>query len=294
MPAAGQAGERRRARRPFSHRTRRRGAGINEAEPVDVLVIGGGITGRESPATRRSGLSHRSGGQGRPRRRHLVALLRSSTAGSVISSKANFAGVRGEPRASCAARHRPAFGASLPSCSVYRGARSPPGSCAQGCGCTICWPPSTTEDASLAGRKPPASRARAADKELKGAALYYDAQTDDARLVIATCAARARGRPGRELRRRPRRSYKPDGRVVGATVRDELTGARRLYGPRGRERDGSVGDRVAAGLDDAVGAAARPTKGVHVRARKRVGHTHASPSVSPIDGRVMFVLPWAI
>ncbi len=37
----------------------------------------------------------------------------------------------------------------------------------------------------------------------------------------------------------------------------------------------------------------RPTKGVHiVLRRERLGHQHAISFESPLDGRVMFVLPW--
>src|SRR3989449_8321685 len=47
-------------------------------------------------------------------------------------------------------------------------------------------------------------------------------------------------------------------------------------------------------LDDAgAEPLLRPTKGAHVAVpRKRVGHTLAVTLTSPIDGRVMFVLPW--
>src|SRR2546422_73336 len=52
-------------------------------------------------------------------------------------------------------------------------------------------------------------------------------------------------------------------------------------------------DRVRR-LDDAGSELLlRPTKGVHVAVpRKRVGHTQAVTLMSPMDGRVMFVLPW--
>src|SRR5438270_5311120 len=53
-------------------------------------------------------------------------------------------------------------------------------------------------------------------------------------------------------------------------------------------------DRVRR-LDDAGSdLLLRPPKGVDVAVlRKRVGHTQAVTLMSPIDGRVMFVLPWA-
>src|SRR5207245_5874508 len=77
-----------------------------------------------------------------PRRSHHG----SSTAGSVISSKANFAWCsrRAASVVCCSASPR-IWCIPCPSCSPCTAARgSPPGSCAQGCGCTICWPPSTT------------------------------------------------------------------------------------------------------------------------------------------------------
>src|SRR5438034_11638780 len=87
---------------------------------------------------------------------------------------------------------------------------------------------------------------------------------------------------------------KPDGRVGGATVRDELTG--RTSTVRALVVVNATGpwvDRVRR-LDDAGSELLlRPTKGAHVAVpRKRVGHTQAVTLISPIDGRVMFVLPW--
>src|SRR5439155_349468 len=87
---------------------------------------------------------------------------------------------------------------------------------------------------------------------------------------------------------------KPDGRVGGATVRDGLTG--RASTVRALVVVNATGpwvDRVRR-LDDArAEPLLRPTKGVHVAVpRKRVGHTRAVTLTSPIDGRVMFVLPW--
>src|SRR5207245_7004999 len=63
------------------------------------------------------------------------------------------------------------------------------------------------------------------DRELKGAALYYDAQADDARLVIATMRSAAQARALVANYAEASSLLKPDGRVRGATVRDALTGA---------------------------------------------------------------------
>ena len=132
------------------------------------------------------------------------------------------------------------------------------------------------------------------DKELRGAALYYDAQTDDARLVIATMRSAAQAGAMVANYVEVTALIKPDGRVGGATVRDALTG--RVSTVRALVVVNATGpwvDRVRR-LDDAgAEPLLRPTKGAHVAVpRKRVGHTLAVTLTSPIDGRVMFVLPW--
>src|SRR5437879_6467876 len=132
------------------------------------------------------------------------------------------------------------------------------------------------------------------DRELKGAALYYDAQADDARLVIATIRSAAQAGALVANYADVTALIKPDGRVGGATVRDELTG--RASTVRALVVVNAAGpwvDRVRR-LDDAGSELLlRPTKGVHVAVpRKRGRHTTAVNLTSPIDGRVMFVLPW--
>src|SRR2546429_5885587 len=62
------------------------------------------------------------------------------------------------------------------------------------------------------------------DRGLIGAALYYDAQTDDARLVIATIRSAARAGALVANYVETTALLKPDGRVRGAVVRDVLTG----------------------------------------------------------------------
>jgi glycerol-3-phosphate dehydrogenase len=143
---------------------------------------------------------------------------------------------------------------------------------------------------SAALRLEPALR----DKDLKGAALYYDAQTDDARLTIATMRSAAQAGALVANYAAVTNLLKPDARVGGATVRDVLTN--RLYGVRALvvvNATGPWADEVRR-LDDAAGERLlRLTKGAHVVVpRNRIGHTRAVTLTSPIDGRVMFVLPW--
>jgi len=132
------------------------------------------------------------------------------------------------------------------------------------------------------------------DKDLKGAALYYDAQADDARLVIATMRSAAQAGALVASYAEATALLKPDGRVGGATVRDGLTGhASTVRALVVVNAAGPWVDRVRR-LDDAgAEPLLRPTKGVHVAVpRTRVGHVRAVTLTSPIDGRVMFVLPW--
>ena len=132
------------------------------------------------------------------------------------------------------------------------------------------------------------------DKELKGAALYYDAQTDDARLVIATARSAAQAGALVASYAEVTALTKPDGRVGGATVRDALTGRTTMV--RALVVVNATGpwvDHVRRLDDPAAEPLLRLTKGAHVAVpRQRVGHTRAVTLISPIDGRVMFVLPW--
>jgi len=132
------------------------------------------------------------------------------------------------------------------------------------------------------------------DKELKGAALYYDAQTDDARLVIATMRSAAQAGALVASYAEVTGLIKPDGRVGGATVRDGLTGITTTV--RALVVVNATGpwvDRTRRLDDAAAEPLLRLTKGAHVAVpRKRVGNIRAVTLTSPIDGRVMFVLPW--
>ncbi|MBE0592532.1 MAG: glycerol-3-phosphate dehydrogenase/oxidase, partial [Gemmatimonadales bacterium] len=128
-------------------------------------------------------------------------------------------------------------------------------------------------------------------RDLVGGARYYDAQCDDARLTLAN--VRDAHRHGAVVSNYAKVDHldSADGRVNGARVMDLTTGetvhvralvtvnATGPWSDQIREPDG------------------RPsllrTKGVHVVVpRHRLGNHEAVIFVSPIDGRVMFVLPW--
>jgi glycerol-3-phosphate dehydrogenase len=87
---------------------------------------------------------------------------------------------------------------------------------------------------------------------------------------------------------------KSDGHVRGATIRDALSD--RTYTVRALVVVNATGpwvDSLRRRDDPHAHPLLRLTKGAHVAVpRARIGHTHAVTLTSPIDGRVMFVLPW--
>jgi glycerol-3-phosphate dehydrogenase len=128
---------------------------------------------------------------------------------------------------------------------------------------------------------------------LAGAAAYFDAAVDDARLALAN--ARGAHEAGAatvpyvevvEFIRGPRG-------LDGARVRDRLSGAEAEV--RARlvvNATGPWSDAVRGLADPNAAPRLRPTKGAHVMVRaERLGNRHAITFLSPIDQRVMFVLP---
>jgi glycerol-3-phosphate dehydrogenase len=131
-------------------------------------------------------------------------------------------------------------------------------------------------------------------KGLRGAALYYDAQVDDARFVLATARSAARAGALVANYAEVTSLLKPDGTMRGAVVRDVLSGS--AHTVRALAVVNATGPWVDAlrRLDDPN---ARPllrlSKGAHVAVpRTRLASPSALTLISPIDGRVMFVLPW--
>src|SRR5437773_2238853 len=132
------------------------------------------------------------------------------------------------------------------------------------------------------------------DRGLIGAALYYDAQADDARLVIATLRSALRAGAIAANYVETTALLKPDGRVRGAVVRDVLTGETATVRANVVVSATGPWSDTMRRLDDPQAAPIlQLTKGAHVTVpRRRVGNEHAVTLVSQLDGRVMFVLPW--
>lgn len=125
------------------------------------------------------------------------------------------------------------------------------------------------------------------DATLRGGYTYGDAQTDDARLVLelisgavahgAVCVNYARLVDWNE----------EGGRVCGATVQDEVSGA--AVWLRARQCVSATGQWLAA--DDAGRAWCRLTKGVHL-VMPGLAANEAILLTAKSDGRVFFVIPW--
>ncbi len=132
------------------------------------------------------------------------------------------------------------------------------------------------------------------ERGLLGGARYFDAQCDDARLVLAT--ARSAAQHGAAVM-----SYTAveafewaAERVIGVRVTDRLTGSQgTIRASAVVNATGPWVDRLRTLEEPGCRPLVRTTKGVHVVVpRDRLGHHEAIAFLSPIDGRVMFALPW--
>ena len=126
-----------------------------------------------------------------------------------------------------------------------------------------------------------------------GGARYFDAATDDARLTLANVIDAAANGAVVLNHAAVSALSQSAGRVDGAEVHDRVSGeridirARVVVNATGPWTD-SIRHMESPGASTAVVG----TKGVHVQvAAARVGNTGAVTMLSPIDGRVMFVLP---
>jgi glycerol-3-phosphate dehydrogenase len=133
-----------------------------------------------------------------------------------------------------------------------------------------------------------------APEGLTGTAHYYDATTDDARftLTIALDAHQA----GAVLANYARvvALLREGEKVVGAQVRDQLTGDE--FEVRARVLANATGpwtDSLLKMADPKAARRLRPTKGVHLIVPRERACTRAAITLnSPRDGRLMFLIPW--
>jgi glycerol-3-phosphate dehydrogenase len=131
---------------------------------------------------------------------------------------------------------------------------------------------------------------------LKGVIEYYDCATDDARLVLENVLdARNQGAVCRNYTQVVRLERDASSRIRAVIARDLFTGAEERFGCRAVVlAAGAWTDEMVTRLEVPLGRQLlRRTKGVHlVFPRDRVPINRAITLISPVDGRVMFVIPW--
>ena len=127
-----------------------------------------------------------------------------------------------------------------------------------------------------------------------GAALYYDASVDDARLTLANARAAHEAGAAVVPHAAVTGFMREGALVVGARVQDRIGGA--VKEVRARvvlNATGPWSDEVRRLADPRAKPRPRTTKGVHIMIpRERLPNRNAITFRSPVDGRVMFVLPW--
>ncbi len=131
---------------------------------------------------------------------------------------------------------------------------------------------------------------------LRGVIEYYDCATDDARLVLENILdARALGADCRNYHEVVRIVRDGGGRARGVIVRDRVTGTEEeLTGRCVVLALGAWTDEMIRRFEVPIGRdLLRRTKGVHlVFPHERLPLKHAITLISPVDGRVMFAIPW--
>lgn len=287
------------AETPFSQQTRAVALSSMAAEPVDVLVIGGGITG--------AGIARDAALRG-----FRVALVEKGDFGGGTSSHSSrliHGGIRYLEQRNFrlvfeASRERrtllriaPHLVRPLPFLfPVYKGSRVPGWKLRAGMWLydLLAAFRNVKNHRWLGPKQVRRVEPALKDRGLSGAALYWDAQTDDARLVLATMRSAARAGALVANYAEVTSLLKPDGRVRGAAVRDVLSGETTTVRALVVVNAGGPWVDALRQMDEPTAAALlRPTKGAHVAVpRRRIGHERAVTLFSPIDGRVMFVLPW--
>ena len=131
---------------------------------------------------------------------------------------------------------------------------------------------------------------------LKGAPLYYDCATDDARLTLETAIDAAHEGAVIATWAKVTSFLKDDqGRVRGVVVRDELGGglkeieAHAVINATGPWTDQTMSMSQAL----ASGSILRPTKGIHVVVEHaKLPLNNAVVCFHPTDRRVLFAIPW--
>jgi glycerol-3-phosphate dehydrogenase len=135
---------------------------------------------------------------------------------------------------------------------------------------------------------------RLRDRDLLGGAVYWDAYCDDARLVLATVRAAHRAGARAASYAAATALEKAGNQVRGAIVADYVGGRQlAVHAHVIVNATGPWTDAIRRMDESGAEPLLRPTKGVHVAVpTRRVGNAGALTLTSPLDGRVLFVVPW--
>ena len=128
---------------------------------------------------------------------------------------------------------------------------------------------------------------------LAGGALYYDAATDDARLTFVNALGAAEAGATVLNHVQVTGFGVSEGRTRTATVLDTRTGATvQVHARVFVNATGPWTNELRRMDGEGEGEGVRGSKGVHLSVpRERVGNREALTVLSPLDGRVMFILP---
>lgn len=130
-------------------------------------------------------------------------------------------------------------------------------------------------------------------EQLTGGARYYDAATDDARLTFANALGASEAGAVVLNHASVRQLVIEEGKARGAVIVDHLTGQEVTVRARALvNATGPWSDEIRKLDTPRETPAVRGSKGVHLAVpRERLGNREALTLLSPVDGRVMFVLP---
>ena len=131
-------------------------------------------------------------------------------------------------------------------------------------------------------------------QDLRGAPLYYDCATDDARLTLENAIdATANGAVLHTWTRVIGMSHDAGGRVHGVRVRDAHSGEEREISAKVVLNCTGAWTDMTRALAGQAQPLLRPTKGVHIVVdRRRLPVNTAVVCFHPEDGRVLFAIPW--
>jgi glycerol-3-phosphate dehydrogenase len=130
---------------------------------------------------------------------------------------------------------------------------------------------------------------------LQGAPVYYDCSTDDARLTLETIIdATQHGAVVVNWARVDALTKDDQGRVSGVVVKNARDGGlREVKAHTVINATGPWTDEVLAMSGPRAGKLLRPTKGIHIVVeREKLPVEHAVVLFHPTDDRVLFALPW--